>query len=393
MLDKENLHPGGLVRDVAHNNKRSGSALTVPFPKKIELENSVRVPLRPSNVRSTDHMGSAPRTNNKPGTMGPPPAKKQGPENHANSDKKLKQESTVGNGIVGNGTVGAAQSLPGTPTRKTNNTTSDRQWRLDDFDIGKPLGKGKFGNVYLAREKSSKYIVALKVLFKNQLQQSNVEHQLRREIEIQSHLRHPNILRLYGYFYDETRVYLILEYAAKGELYKELQRCKYFEEQQTARYIAALARALIYCHSKHVIHRDIKPENLLIGLNGELKIADFGWSVHAPNSRRKTLCGTLDYLPPEMVEGGDHDAKVDVWSLGVLCFEFLYGEPPFEAEGHSNTYKRILKVDLRFPQQPAVSPGAKDLIQKLLMKHPEERLTLHQVLEHPWICGHLQAQS
>lgn len=93
-----------------------------------------------------------------------------------------------------------------------------RRWHLTDFDIGKPLGRGKFGNVYLAREKASKYIVALKVLFKHQLQQHHVEHQLRREIEIQSHLRHKNILRLYGYFYDANRVYLILEYAAKGTL-------------------------------------------------------------------------------------------------------------------------------------------------------------------------------
>merc|ERR1719336_350161 len=100
-----------------------------------------------------------------------------------------------------------------------------QRWKLDDFDIGRPLGKGKFGNVYLAREKKSKYIVALKVLFKSQLQKAQVEHQLRREIEIQSHLRHPNILRLFGYFYDETRIYLILEFAPRGELYKsQLQK-------------------------------------------------------------------------------------------------------------------------------------------------------------------------
>ena len=130
-------------------------------------------------------------------------------------------------------------------------------------------------------------------------------------------------------------------------------------------YIASLAKALIYCHSKHVIHRDIKPENLLLGLNGDLKIADFGWSVHAPNSRRNTLCGTLDYLPPEMVEGSPHDSCVDVWSLGVLAYEFLHGQPPFEAAGHSETYKRILRVDLRFPPQPTCSEGAKDLIRKV----------------------------
>jgi len=98
------------------------------------------------------------------------------------------------------------------------------RWKLEDFDIGRPLGKGKFGNVYLARERSSKYIVALKVLFKSQLQKAQVEHQLRREIEIQSHLRHPNILRLFGYFYDETRVYLILEFAPRGEMYKSMQK-------------------------------------------------------------------------------------------------------------------------------------------------------------------------
>ena len=255
--------------------------------------------------------------------------------------------------------------------------------QLSDFDIGKPLGRGKFGNVYLAREKRSKYIVALKVLFKNQLQQSHVEHQLRREIEIQSHLRHPNILRLYGYFYDHNRVYLILEYAARGELYKELQKSKRFSEKRSATYIASLAKALVYCHKKHVIHRDIKPENLLIGIKGELKIADFGWSVHAPNSRRQTLCGTLDYLPPEMVEGRDHDHAVDVWSLGVLAYEFLCGVPPFEAEGHSETYKRILRVDLKFPAH--VSADARDMIASLLVKEPRNRLPLSKLLEHPWI--------
>jgi len=270
-------------------------------------------------------------------------------------------------------------------TENRSDSRPPAKWNLTDFDIGKPLGRGKFGNVYLAREKRSKYIVALKVMFKNQLQQSNVEHQLRREIEIQSHLRHTNILRLYGYFYDANRVYLILEYAAQGELYKELQKTQTFSEPKSATYIASLASALIYCHKKHVIHRDIKPENLLIGVKGELKIADFGWSVHAPNSRRQTLCGTLDYLPPEMVEGKEHDSSVDIWSLGVLCYEFLYGSPPFEAQGHSETYKRILRADLRFPVQPSTSCEAKDLIRRLLVRQPSARLELTKVLKHQWI--------
>jgi len=182
-------------------------------------------------------------------------------------------------------------------------------------------------------------------------------------------------------------VYLILEYAARGELYKQLQTCRHFSERRSATYIASLARALIYCHKKHVIHRDIKPENLLVGLNGDLKIADFGWSVHAPSARRRTLCGTLDYLPPEMVAGEEHDAAVDIWSLGVLAYEFLHGGPPFEASGHNETYKRILAVDLHFPDDPCASDEARDLIRRLLVKEPAARLPLEGVLRHVWISG------
>nr|CAB3224784.1 aurora kinase [Phallusia mammillata] len=270
------------------------------------------------------------------------------------------------------------------PTKSgAQNKPQKKEWSLKNFDIGKPLGRGKFGSVYLARERESKFIVALKVLFKSQLVKSNVEHQLRREIEIQSHLRHPHILRLYGYFHDETRVYLILEYAPRGEMFKELMKQGRFNEELTATYIAELADALKYCHSKKVIHRDIKPENLLMGLRGELKIADFGWSVHAPSSKRQTLCGTLDYLPPEMVEGKNHDEGVDLWTLGILCYEFLVGKPPFESQSNQDTYKRITQLQYTFP--PHVSDGAKDLIRKLLQRNPRHRLPLDDVMAHEWI--------
>ncbi|XP_068450421.1 aurora kinase A [Clinocottus analis] len=264
-------------------------------------------------------------------------------------------------------------------------SSSNKRWSLENFDIGRPLGKGKFGNVYLARERQSKFILALKVLFKKQLEKAGVEHQLRREVEIQSHLRHPNILRLYGYFHDSSRVYLILEFAPKGELYSELQRCGSFPEARSATYIMELADALNYCHSKKVIHRDIKPENLLLGANGELKIADFGWSVHTPSSRRSTLCGTLDYLPPEMIEGKTHDEKVDLWSLGVLCYEFLVGKPPFETKSHEETYRKISRVEYTYPAQANISAGAKDLVARLLKHNPMHRLPIQGVLSHPWV--------
>ncbi|KAJ3812216.1 kinase-like protein [Lentinula aff. lateritia] len=263
--------------------------------------------------------------------------------------------------------------------------TPTREWSLHNFDMGRPLGKGKFGRVYMVRTKAEpKYILALKTLYKSEIVAGKVEKQIRREIEIQQNLRHPNVLRLYGYFHDEKRIFLMLEFAGKGELYKQLSKYGCFSEKRGSRYIDQMADALSYLHSKHVIHRDIKPENLLLGLNGELKIADFGWSVHAPGNRRRTMCGTLDYLPPEMVEGKEHSEKVDYWALGVLTYEFLIGNPPFEdRKSVNNTYRRIMKVDLRFP--PGMSAEVKDLITRLLQHEPQDRIPLLDVLRHPWI--------
>jgi len=258
-------------------------------------------------------------------------------------------------------------------------------WTTKDFDFGRPLGKGKFGSVYLAREKRSKHqaIVAIKILFKSQLQKAGVEHQFRRELEIQSHLKHPNILRMYGWFHDENRIYLILEFACYGELYKKLRKAGRFDERTASTYMLQIAEALIYLHKKQVIHRDIKPENLLLGAFGEIKIADFGWSVHAPSLRRQTLCGTLDYLPPEMVENKRHDERVDHWCIGVLCYELLVGKPPFESQTSNETYKKIVSCQIRYPDY--VTTLARDLITKLLQKTPSERISLVDVTRHPWI--------
>ncbi|KAG6537440.1 hypothetical protein ZIOFF_002534 [Zingiber officinale] len=122
----------------------------------------------------------------------------------------------------------------------------------------------------------------------------------------------------------------------------------------------------------------------MVFLQGRLKIADFGWAVQS-NSKRNTMCGTIDYLAPEMVEKKEHDHAVDNWTLGILCYEFLYGVPPFEAEDEYVTFRRIMKVDLKFPSEPHISAEAKDLISKLLVKDSSKRLSLHKILMHPWI--------
>jgi len=275
--------------------------------------------------------------------------------------------------------------------KKSTNTEEGEQdkkkesWTLDDFEIGKPLGKGKFGNVYLARERATRFVIALKVLFKQDLEKNKVFYQLRREIEIQYHLRHNNILRLYGYFYDDDRVYLILEMATKGSVFTQLKQEGKFSESVSAKWIYQLSDALSYCHSKNVIHRDIKPENLLLSANGDIKIGDFGWSVHAPSSNRKTLCGTLDYLPPEMLLGQAHDHTVDNWSVGVLLYEFLVGRPPFEHDNNNQTLESIRTACYTFPHMFPI--GAKDLVKKLLVLNPKDRLPMSMIKEHAWVRG------
>ncbi|CAB4423505.1 unnamed protein product [Rhizophagus irregularis] len=260
-----------------------------------------------------------------------------------------------------------------------------RVWHLDDFEMGNPLGEGRFGRVYMAREKDSKKIVAIKVIFKKEFRENNMIEQLKREVEIQSHLRHSNILRLYGYFHDKHRVFLVLEYAENGELYKNLQKDGPFTEHKAASYISQIAAALVYLQKKKVIHRDMKPENILLSSDGKIKISDFGWAIHTPDAsqRRMTFCGTPDYLAPEMIKDMGYGQKIDAWALGVLCYEFLVGEPPFMVEDLRETYQKIATVDYKIPDQ--ISLEAKDLISSLLQSDPEKRLPLDQVTTHPWI--------
>lgn len=267
----------------------------------------------------------------------------------------------------------------------TRTNTEAKRMSLSDFEIGKPLGEGKFGHVYLARTKVDKIIVALKVLHKQQLNNDNMGYQLRREIEIQSNLRHDNVLRMFTYFWDEEKIYLVLEYAPRGELYKMLKKEGRFNDTKASNLIYQMCQALQYCHANNVIHRDIKPENILLGYNHELKISDFGWSVHAPSERRKTFCGTIDYIPPEMVNHEQYDQNVDLWCLGILTFELLVGRPPFEAHEIKITYMKIKALEYSFPEY--IQPLARDFISRLLQLKPYQRMPLSKALEHDWILS------
>ncbi|KAH8875871.1 Aurora kinase A [Schistosoma japonicum] len=225
-------------------------------------------------------------------------------------------------------------------------------------------------------------------------------NQVQREIEIQSHLkyiycmlynnfRHPNIVRMYSYFYDTKRIYLVLEYVPRGELSKDITRFGRFGDNRAATYVYQLSKALSYCHQNDVIHRDIKPENILLGTRGEVKIADFGSAVHLPASRRMTTFGTLNYLAPEMFHlECVHDHRVDIWSLGILTFEMLTGYLPFDGKNYQEISEKIQTADVLYPD--VLDLGAIKLITNMLKKLSSQRVSLSEIDNYDWIKMHAE---
>ena len=285
-----------------------------------------------------------------------------------------------------------------------------RPWAVEDFSLGKPLGRGKFGNVYLAREKRSGAQVALKVLFKGVLADVGESHILRREVEIQSRLRHPNLVQLVSWFQDPNKVYLLLEFCEGGELYRRMRQAPggRFAADAAGAYVRQVCGAVAHMHLCHVIHRDIKPENLLLGADGQVKLADFGWAVHAPPAtpfaRRSTMCGTPEYLAPEIVRGDPYGREVDNWSLGVLAFELVEGRTPFAAadagadapdgaagDPNEAVYGNILAFEDGAGLEPSREDAPEERLaagfwKEVLRVRPEDRPSASRMLEHEWLA-------
>ncbi|KCZ80920.1 Aur protein kinase [Anncaliia algerae PRA339] len=263
-----------------------------------------------------------------------------------------------------------------------------KNWTIDDFELGKPLGRGRFGQVWLAKEKDGDCIVALKIIPKKEISTMDLAKQLRREIEIHTNLKHPNVVRMYGHFHDAKNVYLILEYAGKGEIYSLLELNGKFTEKMAANYIYQVAEALAYMQSMNVIHRDIKPENLLLGCDDQIKISDFGWAVKNRDGKRLTYCGTPQYLAPEMYEKTVHNNTIDIWCLGILCYEFLVGETPFDFKNKTTAETYQIVKNLKYQLPDFLSLEARDFIRRVLKVEPKERMSLKDVINHFWIVKH-----
>ncbi|KAL4498649.1 hypothetical protein ABPG72_019767 [Tetrahymena utriculariae] len=269
----------------------------------------------------------------------------------------------------------------------------ESELKTSDFQVLDRLGKGAFGKVYKTKLLKTGQVYALKQMEKQQILKQGMVKQIQTEVKVMYSLDHPNIIKLYNHFEEDAYIYLMIEYASGGQLWHKLTKEGRFDENTVKRYMADIILAVEYLHSQNppIIHRDIKPENLILDENGRVKLVDFGWS-NFKNRQRMTYCGTLDYLAPEMILELGHDEKLDIWSLGVLIFELITGKAPFAAKVENANIDQnqarqilednILKVKLDYPNDfPQL---AKDLVNSLCKKEPNQRKTLPEIKKHPW---------
>jgi len=249
------------------------------------------------------------------------------------------------------------------------------------------LGSGAFGHVYLIKNIITNEEFALKVIEKKKLIQMYGKIDIiRNEISIHSKLVHENIIRLYNVYEDDDNFNFIMEYAKYGNLYELLslpENQKGLDEQRAFDYFIQVVNAVYYLHLNSIIHRDIKPENILIGEKGLLKLCDFGWAKELNLENRSTFCGTMEYMAPEIVGYGNYDYSVDIWSLGILLYELLFGHSPFKAQSMKDVILNIKNHDLAYDK--SITAECKDLIKKLLNINPQKRLKIRDILQHPFV--------
>ena len=260
--------------------------------------------------------------------------------------------------------------------------------KISDFQILKELGAGSFGHVYLVSHKITKAQYAIKAIDKRDKSNQNEKPYFRREIEVMYKIHHPNVVKLFGHFEDNNYCYFIMEYIEKGNIYNLIPHDgkKKLNTKIVASLIKDVISAVYYLHHMKpiIIHRDIKPENVLLGEGLVSKLTDFGWSNYMQeDEKRKTVCGTPIYLAPEIIKEEGHDEKVDIWCIGVLLFELITGNVPFQGNDLESLKENILHLRIAWPKD--INTDAKNLIKKILKLDPGSRISLEEMLQHPFI--------
>ncbi|KAI1818728.1 Pkinase-domain-containing protein [Poronia punctata] len=263
------------------------------------------------------------------------------------------------------------------------------RYSLNDFDLLRTLGTGSFGRVHLVQSKHNQRFYAIKVLKKAQVvKMKQVEH-TNDERRMLGEVKHPFLITLWGTFQDARNLYMVMDFVEGGELFSLLRKSGRFPNPVAKFYAAEVTLALEYLHSKNIIYRDLKPENLLLDRHGHLKITDFGFAKRVPD-KTWTLCGTPDYLAPEVVSNKGYNKSVDWWSLGILIYEMLCGYTPFWDSGSPmKIYENILRGKVKYPAY--VHPDAQELLERLITPDLTKRLgNLYggpqDVKNHPWFA-------
>lgn len=381
------LTPLQLISSVNNHNNQGGSTSNILYGTS---EKPHRKSEKESSKQKTRQFWSA----NKETHMSHKKIKHQ---NSAIISKKRAKDDTNEALTTGN-TLGALNSksqknvsnksvlAPSRTSTRPSNRPMIALFREDDFEIGSSIGKGRFGQVFFAQHKLTELILAMKVMNKNNMTRCRASRQLVREIKIHSSLDHPNIVKSYGVMQSEEDVYILMEYASGGNLYSKLKESGPFSEPLAAKYLAQVVSAFRYLQNKHILHRDLKPENLLLDFEGNIKLADFGWSIQLPESAtlRQTFCGTLDYISPEMAQGEFYGIHTDNWSIGILCFELLTGSLPFV---RTNVFDMMSNpqnyASISYPDE--MSKEAREFIGRLLTQDPLQRMNLSDALHHPFL--------
>eukprot|EP01130_Rhizamoeba_saxonica_P007536 TRINITY_DN3048_c0_g1_i3.p1 TRINITY_DN3048_c0_g1~~TRINITY_DN3048_c0_g1_i3.p1 ORF type:complete len:467 (-),score=94.78 TRINITY_DN3048_c0_g1_i3:88-1488(-) len=265
--------------------------------------------------------------------------------------------------------------------------TIDIVTRLDYFEFLDTIGTGSYGKVKLCKYKPDGRYFCCKMLRKQDIYRLNQVKHVQQEKWALSIVDHPGIVKLYGTCHDEHRIYFFLEYVPGGELFSYMKKLGQLPYYLARFYIAELVVILEYLHNRDIAYRDIKPENILLDSGGHLKLTDFGFAKLV-TSRTYTMCGTVEYLAPEVFTQEGHDKLVDWWALGCLLYEMLVGEPPFPHVAVEGSTSPLAKYENQLTFPAHIPDVARNFMISLLQVNPDLRLgnNLSQVKTHPYFA-------